>query len=582
MSVYRGATFGCHNCSLSNIPGIRSVKGLNRIQKRKAMLWTQSPGKQENLKGLELIGPAGQFLWKTAKKFNLSRNIFDVQNVLRCRPADESGEEHHPTKQELLCCSAYNDDALDRNAGNAVVHLVLGEVAGLQLLGKEYKKARPVFWHEPWNAYVVLGPHPSYIIRSGGETATWQYGEFCDRLRATRCILDHPGKWGYLKAQNYGAVTTRKQMDELRDRIYREAKAGRRVSVDIETDDPLMLMVGFGWGQYRNPDDFSSWIGGARSVVLNHPENANNPDLPYLLKSVKGIIEDPAVEKVLQHGSSDKEDLMKFAGMHLRGYTYDVQYAAYLKNSNLRTYSLGAIGARMFPEFGPWKTMLDKWSGHYANAPLSELVPYNCADCDVTKRSETRDAPYVSAALVKVYIHDAIVLDKMEQRGPLLDREAWKRVYEVIPKMLEDTKRQLCQIAGKRDFNPNTPADIAWLLFDKLKLPEISGRSTNNETLNLLILETDSPVPKLVIRHRTLHTMKTTFLDGYARSADINNGELRTIWWLTGAATGRLRSGKGDRGEAEGVINFQNCHGNPLLQNLLVSDLNWREALRES
>jgi hypothetical protein len=40
-----------------------------------------------------------------------------------------------------------------------------------------------------------------------------------------------------------------------------------------------------------------------------------------------------------------------------------------------------------------------------------------------------------------------------------------------------------------------------------------------------------------------------------------------------------LRSGKGDKAEAEGVINFQNLHGNPLLKNLLVSDLDWRIAL---
>lgn len=578
MSVYRGATFGCHNCGLSNVPGIRSVKGLARIQKRKAMLWAQSPGKQENLKGLELIGPAGQFLWKTAKKFGLQRNIFDVQNVLRCRPTDNSGEEHHPTKQELLCCSAYNDDALDRNAGNAVVHLVLGEVAGLQLLGKEYKKTRPVFWHEPWSAYVVLAPHPSYILRLGGESVGWAYEEFCNRLRATKCILDHPGLQGYLNSQDYGAVTTHKQMDELRDQIYREVKAGRRVSVDVENDGPLLLMVGFGWGHYQNPEDCTSWVGGARSVVLHHPEAASNLCLPYLLKETKAIIEDPTVKKVLQHGAFDK-DTFATSKMKLAGYDFDTQYADYIRCSSFRTYSLESITARSFPEFGSYKEAVSKWSGHFSNVPLPILVKYNCADCDVTKRSEEQNAPHVSAALVRTYVHDAIVLDKMEQRGPLLDQESHKKTYAVVAKLLEKKRRQLCQIAG-REINPNTPAEIAVLLFDKLKLPEIMGRSTENEVLEMLAKKTKSPVPKLVISHRTLRTMFSTYLTGYKRSADLHNNQLRTVWWLTGAATGRLRSGKSGSAEAAGVVNFQNVPSNPVIQNLLVSDLNWREALK--
>jgi hypothetical protein len=74
--------------------------------------------------------------------------------------------------------------------------------------------------------------------------------------------------------------------------------------------------------------------------------------------------------------------------------------------------------------------------------------------------------------------------------------------------------------------------------------------------------------------------IKNTFIPGYAKSATENDNMLLTRWWLTGAATGRLRSGKGgEAGEKEGIINLQNTHGNPLLQNLIVSDLNWRQAL---
>jgi len=62
----------------------------------------------------------------------------------------------------------------------------------------------------------------------------------------------------------------------------------------------------------------------------------------------------------------------------------------------------------------------------------------------------------------------------------------------------------------------------------------------------------------------------------------MHGGELRTIWWLCGAATGRLRSGKSEKAEVEeGVMNFQNLARNVAMKNPLVSDVNWRLALED-
>ena len=570
---------GCDACPMAGVPGIRRITGLSRIHKRKVMLWAQSPGRQENTKGLELVGPAGTLLWESLQPLGLGRDDFDIQNVMRCWPLDSSGTEHKPTKRELQCCSVHTEEALERNGGCAKVHLILGEVAGRQLLNDAYRKDRPVFWHEPWGAQVVLAAHPSFVLRMGGKKAGFFYDEFLDRMRAVKILLQHPGKQGFLQAQDYGAVTTREEMDSLVDRIQKEAHEGRRVSVDIEDGtidgSKRVLLIGFGWGQFTKPNDYSSWSGGARSVVTH-------PDSKYLMKKTTQVLEDPNIRKVLQHGSYDQGTLRDVLGIRLKGYDFDPQYGAYLHNSNLRTYGLEVLSSRMFPEFGNWKDMVSKWSGHFEDVPLKTLVRYNCADCDVTKRLESRIAPQVSIPLVKVYIHDAIVLDKMQKTGPLLDYKTHEKVYAVVDKKLKATRSSLCKLAGKPDFNPNTPAEVAWLLFDKLGLPELEGRSTKNDVLEALFHQTKHPVLKLQIKHRELQTMKGTFLDGYKRSADKNDGELRTIWWLTGAATGRLRSGKGERSEAEGICNFQNLHANPLLMNLLVSDKNWREALNEA
>lgn len=576
---------GCFFCPLDKVPGIVKIKGLDRIKRRKVFLWTQSPGRQENIQGLELVGPAGRFLWETASLFGFKRSDFDIQNTCRCRPTDNEDKDRNPTKEELRCCSIYNEQALELNQGEADVHLICGEIAGKQLLKKAYRKDTPVFWYKPWNAYVVLNTHPSYVLRLGGKEAGGAYLTFRDRFRAVRAILDHPGRWGYVKSRDYGPVDDSLGVERLLDTLYAEASAGRRVSVDLEDGvvdgRNVPLMVGFGWGHFTKKGDLGSWEGGARSVILEHPENKKNKSrLPLIKERLAQVIADPKLEKVFQHGSYDEDPIEKYFGVKLGGYVYDTQYAAFLKDSNLRSYSLASMIRYWFPEFADYKTeMVKEWNSNFAEAPLDRLVIYNCADCDIPKRIEDKIGSSISLPLLQTYIQDAFVIDGMESRGPVLDWEEHARLSEEVPKLLEPLTQQLRILAEDSNFNPAAPAQVAKLLFDKLKLPH-EGRSTQADTLELLHKQTGHPAPKLVIQWRALNVIKNTFLVGYAKSAERNNGELHTIWHLTGAATGRLRSGKGEEAEREGIVNLQNTHGNKIMQNLMVSDPNWRLALK--
>jgi len=571
---------GCEHCTLNHVSGVHKIINIDRITGRKIMVWAQSPEDVENSKGLELVGPSGQFLWTEFKDYGITRDDCDIQNVCRCQPRT-STDGNTPTKAQLKSCSIYNQQALDRNRSQAVVHLILGKIAGVQLLGKAYSKAKAAIWHEPWNAYVVVADHPARILRSGGKKAGWLYYAFRDKLKAVKAIVEHPGRWGYVNAQDYGAVMTPNEMEDLKEQIRSEADAGRRVSVDIEdgTVDgkKVVLMIGFAWGQYVKRD---VWDGQARSVVLYHPEAPQTKSrLQPLLSGLKDILEDPTILKVMQHGSYDQIQTYQMLGIRIRGYDFDTQYGSYLWHPHLRTYGLDSQAGYFFQEFADYKQMVQEWSGNYANAPLDRLVTYNCGDADLTKRIEVKSKDKINHALLQVYIAVAFTLEKMEKRGPFLDYQAHAKLNKFVGGKVQHLKTLLKQAAGDPEFNPNTPQQVAKLLFDKLQMPQLSGRSTGKEILETLEVQTGSKIPRLELDYRMFSKMESTYLIGFMKSAELYNGQLHTIWWLTGAATGRLRSGKGDRGELEGIINFQNLHGNPLLQNLLVSDPNWRLAL---
>jgi uracil-DNA glycosylase family 4 len=583
--VSREGILGCSQCPLDKMPGVNKVKRLERIKGRKGFLWAQSPDGHENAKRIELVGPTGTFLWDTMKLSGLSREEFDVNNVLRCQPLGTDGEEHEPTKRELQCCSPYNDEALRLNAGRAAVHVILGDVAGNQLLGKNFKKDKPIFWFPPWDCYVVLSWHPSYIYQQGGVQAGWEYFTWRDRFRAVRAILDHPGRWGYVKAQNYTTVRTLAEFDEMERILRTEQRQHRRVSFDIEDDvvdgKRLLLLAGFGTGHYQNPKDFSSWTGRCFSVVVDHPQSGYEPThLSEIRKRVAKLVADHDLKKSLQNGSYDSDVCIETIRVPLRGYSYDTQYGTYLRYSFLRSCSLENLTYRFFPEFCDYKSTVDEWSGHFADAPIDRLSLRNSGDCDITQRLEQRFSSQVSQPLVEVYIHAGKTLDRMETRGPRLDWPNWKKAMEIVPEMIEKLDRQLQQISGDPNFNCNAPEQVAKLIYDVLQLPQgDEGRSTQKDVLRLLQAETQNNTLDIVLKRRSLGVIKSTFLKGYETGARLYDGELRTIWWLTGAITGRLRSGKGDRAEAEGITNFQNLHGNILLQNLLIADEDWRQAL---
>lgn len=557
------------------------------------MLWAEAPDSEDTRNNLELSGSSGKMLWDALLPLGLSRNSFDIQNVLRCRPLTADDNTSYmtgraPAKRELQCCAPFSDQALKLNRGNANVHLIFGDVAGEQLLGSDFKKDTPMLWYEPWDSYVVMAPEPGYIHRKGAASMERTvampegYKSWTVRLRAVRAILDNPGRFGHLLAQDNRTVRTSAEFDEMERDIRSEAKLGRRVSLDIEDDKKsgkrVTLLVGFGTGYYKNPKDFRSWVGRNWSVVLDHPESEHTArSLCVMQARVKALIEDLTIKKVLQNGAYDTDACREGLGAHLRGYDYDTQYGTYLKYSFLRSCTLEDLTYLFFPEFCDYKDIVEPWlKTGFSQAPLDKLLLRNQGDVAVTKRLEARFSPEVHQPLVKVYIYTGITLHKMEQRGPILDWENWKKAQAIVPKMVAQLDRKLQHMAGDPEFNCDTPAHVAALIYDTLgiKPVEEGSRATSKTTLQQLEAETGHAVFSLVNVRRMIGKIAGTYLANYAKSARMFNDELRTRWALTGAVTGRLRSS----GVNDGGVNLQNLHNNPLLMNMLVSDREWRKV----
>lgn len=577
-------TIGCEGCPLN---GAGAAKLLLRDElRRKVLLWFLHPIKEEAAQRKPLLSRSSQFLMEKFEQSGVPREDIAVQYVVRCLPITRSAGisyTREPNKEELAHCSGHSEEAIRLNRNEAGVHVFLGRDAAEAVLEKkEYRKDRPVFWSKSLAAKVFVLDPPKQIIDTQSK---WRRREWEQRLKAATWQAQNPGQFSWLHHLDIEAVYDSEGLEEVIEQI--EA-SGERVAVDIEdakikaTGEHLVLCLSLSWGK-----NF------ARVVVLDHPENKTpRSKKKKLWATLKQLLEDPAIEKIFHYGSYDTFRLLELSGIDVQGYTFDTTYSHYLNYSFLRSHGLETIATLRYPHYaGYWDIVAPYWESEngLADCPLEDLILYNGADAAITKRCEMDTRDHISLPLLQIYIGAGRTLWQMERRGPILDRTHFETTKQIVYKKVEELTRELREMADDPDLNPAATKDIAYVIYDKLKLPPVEsedGREdenpyrTNEATLSIIAQETNHPFPALVLQYRRFAKMKSTYLLGYANSADMHGGEMRTKWFLTGAVTGRLRSGGAGDGH-QGVVNFQNLHGSPQLKNLLVSDSDWRILYEE-
>lgn len=612
---------GCEHCPLDKIPGVKKIMG--GIYGRDILIIGQSPGPDENEEGREFVGRSGEFLWDELEKVGIKRTDVDLQNTVRCFPCDpeESSYDTYlrmrsPSPEEIHCCSIHTDNMLPKVKAAHI--LILGQIAQKAFLKTKSVPTKKIFWSEQHKAMIYLGDHPSYFIRGYGQGERLNgfrslLQQLSDAWRAGGATQAHlaptaaPKRFAYMRRQKYYYVETREQARKADHFIRKKCLAGgQRLATDIEDDvmedgDRHVFAVGF------------CPVPGVSFTFDMRGE-------PAVRRIAIALLEDEEIRKAMHYGCTDEVKLQELEGITIAGFDLDTHLGSYMLTPGLGAYGLEKIAEREYPEFSGYKSEIvealvevlpegvtvpsnwnkasietkGKWlsaNGYYNLSKLSKntIRLYNGADCDLTKRIEQHcdGAPEVPAALMQLYMDLNIVLMRMEQNGPLFDRKQHASL-EVIYEYKEQKKLdELRKEIKDPNFNPGSPPQVMALLYDKmnLKFPFAGHRGKqgkiNTQKKTLLMLKKNYPkikVPQLIIDWRKLSKGNSTYIKGYKICADMNNGYLRTKWNSTGTVTGRLSSG--GKKQDPGVVNFQNIHGDPQMQNMCVADKRWRVVFK--
>ncbi|CAB3807742.1 DNA polymerase I [Paraburkholderia fynbosensis] len=344
-------------------------------------------------------------------------------------------------------------------------------------------------------------------------------------------------------ARHYDTVQTWEQFDAWLAKI----NAAELTSFDTETTalDPMTAqIVGL---------SLSVEAGRAAYVPLAH----RGPDTPVqlprdeVLAKLKPWLESAEHKKVGQHLKYDEQVLANY-GIEMRGIEHDTLLQSYVLESH-RTHDMDSLALR---HLGIKTIKYEEVAGKGASqigfdeVALEQAAEYAAEDADITLRLHQALYPQVAAetALDRVYraieVPTSRVLRKMERTGVLIDAEKLRQQSSEIATRLIQLESEAYTLAGG-EFNLGSPKQIGQIFFEKLELPVVKktpngAPSTDEEVLQKLA--EDYPLPKILLEHRGLSKLKSTYTDKLPRMVNVQTGRVHTNYAQAVAVTGRLAS----------------------------------------
>ena len=344
--------------------------------------------------------------------------------------------------------------------------------------------------------------------------------------------------------KNYQIVLTEAHLEDWIEKI----KAAELTAVDTETtslDYMIADLVGI---------SVAVEPGEAAYIPFGHdylgvPEQLSRE---LVLAAVKPLLEDPGIKKV---GQNLKYDMSIFAqhGIALQGIEFDTMLESYVLDSVATRHDMDSLADKYLGEQTiKFADVAGKGAGQltFNQIALEIAGPYAAEDADITLRLHQVLWPQVSAhtSLGKVFTDIELplvpVLSRIERTGALVDDTLLFQQSQELALRLAELEREAWDLAGQ-EFNLASPKQLGDILFTKLEIPILKktakgAPSTKEEVLQELAL--DYPLPKVLIEHRGLAKLKSTYTDKLPVMINRTTKRIHTSYNQSGTATGRLSS----------------------------------------
>ncbi|MHA3050539.1 DNA polymerase I [Acinetobacter sp. ANC 4639] len=334
--------------------------------------------------------------------------------------------------------------------------------------------------------------------------------------------------------------------DAAWQQLWQRFQTAERFAIDTETtslDYRTAEMVGFSVA-FDAQD--------AYYVPFTHdyegaPQQLNREQI---LAQLKPILENPAVEKIGHHLKYDAH-IFANHGIHLQGWFFDTMLASYVLNASATRHGMDDV-ARLY--LSHLTTTFEQIAGKGAKQKtfnqieLETAAHYAAEDAHVTYRlyevlsKKLAPFPALVNILHKIEIPVAEVLTEMEENGIQLDPEFLKQLSGEFSQTMHKLEQQAESLAGA-SFNIASPKQVGEILFDKLGVKGGKKTATGQYSTSESILEKiEHPIAEVILEHRGLAKLKSTYTDRLVEQANPNSMRVHTSYHQALTATGRLSS----------------------------------------
>ncbi|MHA3053613.1 DNA polymerase I [Acinetobacter sp. ANC 4640] len=334
--------------------------------------------------------------------------------------------------------------------------------------------------------------------------------------------------------------------DAAWQQLWQRFQTAERFAIDTETtslDYRTAEMVGFSVA-FDAQD--------AYYVPFTHdyegaPQQLNREQI---LAQLKPILENPAVEKIGHHLKYDAH-IFANHGIHLQGWFFDTMLASYVLNASATRHGMDDV-ARLY--LSHLTTTFEQIAGKGAKQKtfnqieLETAAHYAAEDAHVTYRlyevlsKKLAPFPALVNILHKIEMPVAEVLTEMEENGIQLDPEFLKQLSGEFSQTMHKLEQQAESLAGA-SFNIASPKQVGEILFDKLGVKGGKKTATGQYSTSESILEKiEHPIAEVILEHRGLAKLKSTYTDRLVEQANPNSMRVHTSYHQALTATGRLSS----------------------------------------
>lgn len=269
-----------------------------------------------------------------------------------------------------------------------------------------------------------------------------------------------------------------------------------------------------------------------------------------VLQALKPLLEAAKPGKLMQHAKYDMHVLANH-GIDLQGVVFDTMLASYVLDATATRHNLGDL-AKYY--LGRDSISFEAIAGKgvkqvsFDQIHIEQAAPYAGEDADLTLQlatllaTELAKIPALDTLLRELELPTQRVLQQMERFGTRIDPAPLKLQSLTLASRLHWLEQQAYEIAGE-EFNLGSPKQLGLILFEKLGIPGGKKTATGQySTAEDVLEQLDHDLPRLLLEHRSLSKLKSTYTDKLPEMIQPSTGRVHTSYHQAVASTGRLSS----------------------------------------